>query len=61
MNICLRKIYILYVTNIFCKKIYFSNEIDIFYIFIYSFLCKKKSLIFPYKNIFLQLMYKYFF
>ena len=28
-------------TNIFCIKIYFSNEIYIFYIFIYIFLCKK--------------------
>ena len=41
MNACLRKIYILFVTNIFCIKIYFSNEIHIFYIFIYIFLCKK--------------------
>ena len=28
-------------TNIFCIKIYFSNEIHIFYIFVYIFLCKK--------------------
>ena len=31
---------IFYKTNIFCIKIYFSNDIYIFYIFIYVFLCK---------------------
>ena len=31
----------IYNTNIFCIKKYFSNEIYIFYIFIYIFLCKK--------------------
>ena len=29
--------------NIFCIKIYFSNETYTFYIFIYIFLCKKSS------------------
>ena len=50
MNKYLRKIYILFVTNIFCVKVCFWNEIYIFYIFIYIFLCQKSF--FPYKNIF---------
>ena len=54
-------------TNIFCIKMYFSNEICIFYIFIYIFLCKKsffsvKTLFnikhfFYIKTYFLQIMY----
>ena len=50
-------------TNIFCIKMYFSNEINLFfYIFIYIFLCKKNvffskkffqyKTFFPYKDIF---------
>ena len=42
-------------TNIFCTKIYFSNEIYIFYILIYIFLCKKSffsKIIFHYKTFF---------
>ena len=35
------RIYFACNTNILCIKIYFSNEIHIFYIFIYIFLCKK--------------------
>ena len=42
MNIYLKKIFILFVTQAFSvEKIYFSNKIYIFYIFIYIFLCKK--------------------
>ena len=49
-------------TNMFCIKIYFSNEIYIFYIFIYIFLffSKKifnKKLFFYIKTFFLQIMY----
>ena len=44
-------------TNMFCMKIYFSNEIYIFYIFICIFLFFSKKnfhykTFFPYKNIF---------
>ena len=54
------RIYFVCNRNIFCIKIYFSNEIHIFYIFIYIFLCKsffqwkifKYKTFFPYKNIF---------
>ena len=35
-----RKIYFICNTNILCIKIYLSNDIYIFYIFIYVFLCK---------------------
>ena len=42
MNIYLKKIFILFVTQAFSvEKIYFSNKTYIFYIFIYIFLCKK--------------------
>ena len=42
MNICLIKVfYGACDTSIFCIKMYFSNEIHIFYIFIYILLCKK--------------------
>ena len=37
-----KDLYFIRNTNIFCVKIYFWNEIYIFYIFICIFLCKKK-------------------
>ena len=40
-----KDLYIVCNTNMFCMKIYFSNEIHIFYIFIYIFLCKKSKII----------------
>ena len=46
-----KNLYFICNTNIFCVKIYFWNEIYIFYIFIYIFLCKKKF--FSVKKIFI--------
>ena len=62
-----KDLYFICNTNILCIKIYFSNELHIFYIFIYIFLCKKSffskkifryKTFFPYKIVFfLQIMY----
>ena len=51
-----KDLYFICKTNIFCIKLYFSNEIYIFYIFIYIFLCKKvffSKKFFQYKTFFL--------
>ena len=62
MNYMFKKdLYFVCNKNIFCIKIFFSNEIYTFYIFIYIFLCKKVffskktfqyETFYPYKNLF---------